>query len=304
MICETGPASLSAWHAVLGSMDAGIIVQDLDGKVTMMNRAAKTMLGSRRSLRDGELRTLFERYRSVRRTRAALLPLGDSDELMLNHRILRAHLVAVGDDQDERIGTVIILRDITYDALARRLKDGFVSRIAQEMEAPLSLMKLAGDLLNGEPDDAAFNRHLLQKLLANVELLDRLLLELLDVAALNAGNLDVAREPLNIESWVWSVVNGISADIATSGIDLLVMTRGISDLQIKGDEQRLQWALGHIIRNGRAIQSRRRIRGNLVSGQFYCWQSLTLQSASATTETASARRTCRISSSASIAEKR
>ena len=243
-------SELERLHAVLGSMDAGIIVQDLDGKVTMMNPAAKTMLGSRRSLRDGELRTLFERYRSVRRTRAALLPLGDSDELMLNHRILKAHLVAVGDDQDERIGTVIILRDITYDALARRLKDGFVSRIAQEMEAPLSLMKLAGDLLNGEPDDAAFNRHLLQKLLANVELLDRLLLELLDVAALNAGNLDVAREPVEIESWVWSVVNGISADIATSGIDLLVMTRGISDLHIKGDDKRLQWALGHVIRNG------------------------------------------------------
>lgn len=247
---RTRANELERLHAVLGSMDEGIIALDLDGKVTMMNRAAQTMLGSKRAFWDGELGALFERYRGVRHIGAELSPLGESGELALNHRILRAHLVAIGDDKGDRLGSVIVLRDITHDALAQRLKDGFVSRIAKDMEAPISIMKLAGELLAGEPEDAAFNRLLLQKLLANVELLDRLLLELLDIAALNAGNLDVAREPLDVEDWLWSVINDLSAETAVRGIDLLVMTRGVSGLRVKGDDKRLGWALGHLIRNG------------------------------------------------------
>lgn len=243
-------SELERLHAVLGSMDEGIIVQDLNGKVTMRNRAAEVMLGGKRAFWDSELGSLFERFRDVMRTRAELSPLGDSGELSLNHRIVRAHLVAIGNDAGERIGTVIILRDVTYDALAQRLRDGFVTHIAKEMKAPISVIKLAGELLEGEPDDVAFNRLLLNKLLANVDLLDQLLLEMFDVTALNAGSYDVVREPVNVEDYVWSVVNGISADIAARGIDLLVMTRGIRKLQVKGDETRLQWALGHLIRNG------------------------------------------------------
>ena len=247
---RTRASELERLHAVLGSLDEGIIVQDLNGKVTMMNRAAQVMLGGKKAFWGGELGTLFERFRDVQRTGAELLPLGDSGELSLNHRIVRAHLVAIGDDEGDRIGSVIILRDITHDALAQRLKDGFVTHIAKDMEAPISIIKLAGELLDGEPEDAAFNRILLQKLLANVDLLDQLLVELLDVAALKAGSFDVVREPVHIEDYIWSVVNGISADIAARGIDLLVMTRGISGLQVKGDDKRLQWALSHLIRNG------------------------------------------------------
>lgn len=243
-------SELKRLQAVLGSMDDGIVVQDRDGRVTMMNRGAQTMLGSKRAFWEGELGAFYERYRGVQQVGAELSPLGESVELALNHRILRAHLVAIGDDDGGRIGTVTVLRDVTYDALAQRLKDGFVSHIAKDMEAPISIMKLAGELLAGQPEDAGFNRQLLQKLLANVELLDRLLLELLDIAALTAGNLDVARELVDIEDWLWSVVSDMGAETDRRGIDLLVMTRRISGLHIKGDDKRLRWALGHLIRNG------------------------------------------------------
>ena len=247
---RTRVSELERLHAVLGSMDEGIILQDVNGKVTMINPAAQIMLGGKKAFWDSELGTLFERYRGVTHTWAELTPLGESGEMSLNHRIVRAHVVAIGDDERRRIGTVIILRDVTHDALAQRLKDGFVTHIARELESPISVIKLAGELLNAEPEDAAINRQLLNKLLVNVDLLDQLVLELLDIAALNAGNFDVTREPVNVENFVWSVVKGISADIKARGIDLLVMTSGINALQVSGDDKRLQWALGHLIRNG------------------------------------------------------
>ena len=243
-------SELQRLTAVLGSLDEGIIVQDPNGKVTMMNRAAQDMLGGKRAFWDSALGILFEQFRDVQETAAELTPLGESDEMPLNNRIVRAQLIAIGDEGNRRVGTVIILRDVTHDALAERLKDGFVTHIAHEMESPTSVIKLASELLSAQPEDAAINQRLLDKLLRNVDILDQLALELLDISRMNAGTFDVKREPVAVENVIWSVVSGIDSDIKNRGIDLLVMARGLSGAQVRGDDTRLQWALGHLIRIG------------------------------------------------------
>ena len=243
-------SQLERLQAIFASLEEGIIVQDTSGKVTMMNRTGEAMLGGKRNFWGSALGTLFEQYRHVQTTSAELMPLGESDELPLNNRIVRAQLSAIGDESNQRIGTVMILRDVTHDALALRLKDGFVAHIARELGSPVSVIKLAGELLSAQPEDAAVNQRLLDKLLRNVDMLDQLALELLDIAQLQAGSLDVVREPLRIEQVVWSVVNGMDAALSSRGIDLLVMARGISGVQVRGDDTRLQWALGHLVRNG------------------------------------------------------
>ena len=241
---------LERLNAVLQSLDEGIIAQDPSGKVTMMNPAAEKMLGGKRAFWDSALGTLFERFRDVETLPAELTPLGDAAELPLNNLIVRAQLVAIADERRRRIGTVILLRDITYDALAQRLKDGFARRIAGEMQKPISVIKLAGELLSGQPEDSAVNQRLLEKLLQNVDILDQLALELLDIAKMDAGTFEVAREPLAAEAMLWAVANGMTPELRQRGIDLLVMTRGLSDAQLHGDETRLQWALAHLLRNG------------------------------------------------------
>lgn len=240
---------------VLSSLEDGIIVQDVNGKVTMMNQAAQAMLGGKRAFWDSKLGALFEQFRDVGDTAGELTPLGESAELPLNNRFVRAQLIAIGDEANRRIGTVIILRDVTHDALAERLKDGFVAHIARDMERPVGIIKLAGELLSAQPEDAAVNRMLLDKLLRNVDVLDQLALELVDISQLSAGVYDVRREPVIVESAIWSVVNGIDAEVKSRGIDLLVMTRGLSGVQVRGDDSRLQWALGHLIRNGASYNS-------------------------------------------------
>ena len=238
---------------VLSSLEDGIIAQDVNGKVTMMNPAARDLLGGKRAFWDSELGAMFEQFRDVRQVAAELTPLGESAELALNNRIARAQLVAIGDEARRRIGTVIILRDVTHDALAERLKDGFVADIAGDMARPVGVIKLASELLSGQPEDAAVNQRLLDKLLGNVGLLDQLALELLDIARMKAGAFEVKREPLRVEPVIWSVVNGIESEIKRRGIDLLVMTRDLSGVEARGDEGRLQWALGQLARNGAAF---------------------------------------------------
>jgi len=239
----------------LSSLEDGIVVQDINGKVTMMNQAAQEMLGGKRAFWDSALGAMFEQYRDVGDAAAELTPLGESAELPLNNRFVRAQLIAIGDEGNRRIGTVIILRDVTHDALAERLKDGFVTHIARDMERPVGVIKLAGELLSAQPEDADINQRLLDKLLRNVDVLDQLALELVDISQLSAGVYDVRREPVIVESAIWSVVNSIDAEVKSRGIDLLVMTRGLSGVQVRGDDSRLQWALGQLIRNGASYNS-------------------------------------------------
>ncbi len=243
-------SELERLRAVLASLDEGIVVQDRGGKVTMMNRAAEIMIGGKRAFWDSALGTLFNSYSDIETLSAELTPLGESVEMPLNDRFVRAQFVAIGDENLRRIGAIIILRDVTYDALAERLKDGFARHIAEEMERPVSVIRLASELLSGQPEDSEVNRRLLEKLVQNVDALDQLALELLDIARMKVGAFDVKREPMDAEAMLWSVANGMGPEVKSRGIDLLVMTRGLSGVRVRGDDTRLQWALGHLVRNG------------------------------------------------------
>ena len=247
---DKGASEIERLNALLNSVSEGLILQDLNGKVTLMNGAAHAMLGGKRNFWQSELASLFERFRGLSDMRSDLMPLGESAELQLNDRVLRAQLAAIGGDDKQRIGTLIILRDVTFDALAQRMKDGAISALARDMAAPLSVVKLAGELLQGDAADKSLNRQLLGNLLANADLVDQLGLELLDIADAAAGSFDVTREPVAIEDLVWHVADAMQAELQERGVDLLLMTRGIKSARTLGDSARLQWALSHLLRNG------------------------------------------------------
>jgi two-component system, OmpR family, sensor histidine kinase ResE len=241
---------LERLYGILGSIDEGIIMQDPNGNVTMMNHAAEEMLGSKKAFWDGPLGSLFNEFNDVTDITSELMPLGESEKLPLNNRIVQAQVVAIGDNSNQRIGTIIILRDVTRDALAERLKDGFVTHISHELKTPMTVIKLAGELLSAQPEDAPANRKMLEKLVNNVDVLDRLVLELLDISEMSAGTFDVQRNPVSIEEMIWSVANGINFEIKDRDIELFVMIRDMDRVMVEGDDKRLQWALGHLIRNG------------------------------------------------------
>lgn len=236
-------------YSIMGSIDEGIIMQEVDGNVTMINEAAEKLLGGKKNFWESQLGTLFNDYIDVKETTSELMPLSESKQLALNDRLVSAQIVAIGDENGQRIGTIIILRDVTRDALAERIKDGFVTHISHELKTPMTVIKLASDVLNGAPEDAPVNRRILEKLVRNIDILDRLVLELLDISEMTAGTLELKQDAVMIESLIWDVANSMEDEIKPQKVELFVMTRDLNDLTVIGDAKRLQWALGHLIRN-------------------------------------------------------
>jgi signal transduction histidine kinase len=237
---------------ILSTLDEGIIMQDNDGRIVLINKAAKSLLGtgSHKAFWESELGTLFEAYRDVTYSDAELMPLGEPTRIQANNRILGAQLAAVAGDDGRRLGTMIVLRDVTRDALAERLKNQFTLSISHELNTPMQVIKSASELISHMADtNTSPPRRYLELLTRNVDVLNRMVVELLDLSEMGAGNFSIREDNLNLEDMVWSVVNGMTPEVKRAKLDVGVMVRDGDSLRVTGDDQRLRWALGHMLQN-------------------------------------------------------
>jgi signal transduction histidine kinase len=240
---------LEQLHGILAKLEEGIILQDIEGRIVFMNTAARDLLGSQKNFWESELGVLFTNFQSVTAISGELAPLGEPNRVQVNNRILGAQLAAVARNGGQRVGTMIVLRDVTHDALADRLKDQFVTALSHELKTPMTVIKGMSEVLMRQPEDEPPNRRLLETLSRNVDILDRMIVELLDVSEMGAGTFDIRRVELDMELVMWSVLNGLQPDLKKKDLDLMVMARNIDRLRVNGDDQRLRWAMGHLVQN-------------------------------------------------------
>ena len=124
---------LDRLNGILARLDEGIIMHDTEGRIVFMNAAARDLLGSQKNLWESELGAMFNDYREIVQVGSELVPLGEPSRVQINDRILGAQLAAVANNGGQRMGTMVILRDVTRDALADRLKDQFVTALSHEL---------------------------------------------------------------------------------------------------------------------------------------------------------------------------
>lgn len=248
-VLERREQELERLHGIIATIDEGIIMQDMDGRVVLINQAAKDMLGSQKAFRNSDLSALFEAYKDITHIDAELAPLGEPTRLEINNTIIGATLAAVADSGGERIGTMIVLRDVTQEALGDRLKDHFVTAISHELRTPMNALKMSSEVLANTPEGAPANRRMVEMIGRNVDVLDRMIVELLDISEMTAGTFEVRQDTVDIEALVWSVIKGMMPEIKAARLDVSVMTRDLPHLVVQGDDQRLRWALGHLLQN-------------------------------------------------------
>jgi signal transduction histidine kinase len=236
-------------NGILASLDEGIVMQDLQGKIVLVNSAARKLIGNRKDFWDSELGSLFNAYRDVTQVESELAPLGEPTRIQINNMILGAQVAAVADGEGRRLGTMIVLRDVTKDALAERLKDQFVTAISHELRTPMTVIKGASDVIMGQSADRPAPRRLLETLSRNVDILDRMIVELLDLSEIGADTFSIRHDLVNLQDLIWNVVRGITPEVKRAALDVKVMTKNANALQINGDDERLRWALGHLLQN-------------------------------------------------------
>ncbi|NDJ77147.1 MAG: PAS domain-containing sensor histidine kinase [Chloroflexi bacterium] len=233
---------------VLARISEGVIMQDTEGRIVLMNQAARDLLGSVRMFWDSELGQMF----AAARNQTALdgeITLGEAQRVDVNNRVIGAQLAIVADESGTRLGTVLMLRDVTRDALADRLKDEFITQMSHELRTPLAAIKGMSEVLLAAPEDRPPNRKFLEAISRNVALLDRMIIELLDISEIGAGSFAVREQDIQLENLIWTVLQGFEVRVRKANLSVGVMIGSRARLNIIGDDRRLQWALGHLLDN-------------------------------------------------------
>lgn len=225
--------------STIESLPEGVLVQDLDGRVLIMNEHARSLL------KTESVGTLGLTAVATDKLGPALAPgmytVGDPQRVDVDGRVINAQSAAITNLAGKRVGTVIMLRDITMDVRRERLRERVLNKISDDVQKPLAEQARAEH--RREPLSASaieLSRHAaaLQKLI--VEMRE---ITMADVPAIRQG-----MRPLHLETLIWNIANEWRqvARAANLTLSVHIAQKG---LFILGDERRLRWAIGNLIDN-------------------------------------------------------
>ena len=183
---------------ILESVSDGIIVTSVDDRVLLFNRAAEEILGCRESDMTGHpVSTVLPERDLADFIDDALRRAEGSDgflDLEITHAVLKERRnyqvrVFVGKgDKGEKSGAITLMRDVTREREADRVKNEFISVAAHELRSPLTTILGFSQLLHQRGDfSEAQQREFLSYIHQKAVVLARIVDDLLDLSRIESG---------------------------------------------------------------------------------------------------------------------
>ncbi len=244
--------TLGRMRAILSSMGDGVMMEDLDGRLITLNAAADGLLEEMaEGFLRGPLRDLgVDEYDQAVDGQSSPW-LMDNRRFEVGQRVISAHSAVVRTEDETELGTVIVMRDVTAEVEAERLKDGFITHVSHELRTPLTAIKGYSDLMlsgvGGTLEEA--QQEFLQTIGRNADDLIAMVNELLDFSEMEAsGRLGVVTRPMDISTLVEEVADEWHLRMEEKSLGFEVDLAADLPL-VHADNRRLRWAIIHLIRN-------------------------------------------------------
>ena len=247
----------SKLEGILQSIADGIIVFDTDDHIITANSAAQVILDELKE----DTNVLSEKQTVVagqngdgsgKQSRLESDPLTASHRLQIGARVFSALDAPVKMPDGDRIGRVVVLRDITRETEVEQLKEGFISSVSHELRTPLTSIKGYNDLLavSGAQNLTDQQMKFVNVIKGNTDKLIQHVEKLIDIAEIQRGTLSLNRELRSFNQ----IVQDVSSAWEISFEDkALSFEFNIADDNswVDGDAVRLTWAMDNLLRNAR-----------------------------------------------------
>ncbi|MCB8941641.1 MAG: HAMP domain-containing protein [Ardenticatenaceae bacterium] len=207
----------SQLSAILDSIVDGIIVLDTHDNIRSVNPAAEKLLADlAQDFFSGPVRELNQPVNGNHATTepeiasvSDLLALPKKPRrYQLGNRFLSALSAPVSDQNNEPIGTVIVMRDITYEVESDNLKSAFITSISHELRTPLTVIKAYTSLMqakvNGHTDE--HQKQFIHFINKGSEELEHHIDQLIRISELEAGTISMKMAQVNVQSLVDSAI--------------------------------------------------------------------------------------------------
>lgn len=237
-------------EAVINNMRDAIIGFDEKKNVLFMNSVAESLIGLREkdvlgkyapdlALRNDLMRTLLQDEQ-----RAELEIFADNKKsYFVNERIEVRN-------EDERIGDVIVLRNITPFHELDEAKTNFIATVSHELKTPISSIKMSARLMD-DPRIGTMNKEQ-QELLSGIrDDADRLLKitsELLNMSQVETGNIQLKLQGAPPESIVQQAVQAVQFQAQQKEISIRIR-QSPSLPSVMADTEKTSWVMINFLTN-------------------------------------------------------
>jgi two-component system phosphate regulon sensor histidine kinase PhoR len=238
----------------VNEMREGLLVIDADMRVVASNRAARSLFShvdDRINLRrlteltrnPAVYDAFLDAVRGIERAGVKVETYGPTK------RVFDLRVVPLRPDKGpDATGAVGVFFDVTRLERLELVRQEFLSNVSHELRTPLtSIMALAETLETGAIDDPEHNRRFLAIIQKNAARMHRLIDDILELSAIEAGNVKVESESVGLYPLVEDVIGSLSAVATARRIDL--RNRVALETRVFADPHRLVQMLTNLIEN-------------------------------------------------------
>ena len=208
--------------AVLGTMADGVVVTDPGGRVSLLNPAARDLLGIRAEqvegarlvelVRDNEIHQLLTRCQEEQVRHEAEVSL----------ILPRRYLSAIATPLDNNGGVLLTLHDLTRMRQVETSHREFVSNVSHELRNPMASIKAMVETLeSGAVNDTQVALDFLARMRGDVDRMNGLVNDLLELSRMESGQFMIEAEPMPLAPLVHAVRKQFSETAAAQDVDLV-----------------------------------------------------------------------------------
>ncbi|HEX4481790.1 MAG TPA: ATP-binding protein [Rudaea sp.] len=218
--------------AVLDSIDDGLVIFSDQAVIERINAVAERQLGVEPGTAVGKR---FEQIgdETIARHISQVLASGElidvgRPELRIEHdnevRIVAFSLHRFVESQSDRIGVVMVLRDVTVQHAFDKMRSEFVLRASHELRTPIASIRMGLSLLGEKMDfaEGSRERELYQTVQQEVTRMIGLLTDLLDLSRMRVGQQKFELAPTNIAEMLVDAGHRFELQAAASKLTLSV----------------------------------------------------------------------------------
>lgn len=248
-------------EAIIQSINDGLVVVDAAYEIVSMNPAAEVALDvDRRKAQGRRFPDVFRNealFDHVRQTAESGRPpaLDERESFFSTRRNGEKHhyqhvITPVRAPSGERLGVILLLRDVTEFKKVDRLKSEFVATASHELKTPLTSIAMAIGLLQeqleGRLDEQA--AELLAAAREDVERLRLLVNDLLDLSKIEAGRIELTFTSVSVSMLVEKATQTLRVQAEEHGVALI--NEVSEDLPaVRADANKITWVLTNLISN-------------------------------------------------------
>lgn len=248
----------SQTRTIIQCMADGVLVANRQGQLVLFNPAALAMLRLRATPQIGSPLEQAIQNEPISRLLLNMLEGRHPPHSFLSEEIilpgespttLMVNVAAATSGEEEPIGAIAVLRDITKLKELEHIKSDFVTMVAHELKAPLAAISGYVDvILQSLGEDIEQEKKMLDRCKERAYSLLALIKDLLDISSLESASISSQREPLSLGPIIQETADFLRAMASENKIQLELSVAEDLPL-ISADRREMERLLTNLLNN-------------------------------------------------------